>query len=128
MVAAVDADSPAARANVQTGDVVTAVNRKRVDSLDEAYDALLTAFVERRPVALRTADGRTRVIAAVEPPPRSLPVHPTQIYSAVNAALLFAVLWTYFPLRRRDGAVIALTLTLYPIARFRAVPVVRARR
>jgi phosphatidylglycerol:prolipoprotein diacylglycerol transferase len=45
-------------------------------------------------------------------------VHPTQWYGAVNAALLGGLLWTYYPFRRRDGEVIAMLLTLYPIARF----------
>lgn len=51
-------------------------------------------------------------------PDRSLPVHPTQIYSSVNAALLCWFLWSYYPLRRRDGEVTALMLTIQPISRF----------
>ncbi|MAT72971.1 MAG: hypothetical protein CMJ58_26105 [Planctomycetaceae bacterium] len=117
-VVAVDDGSAADNAGVQTGDAIAMINGRATRTLDAAYDALFTAFVEHADVTLRTAGGATRRIAAVDPPPRSLPVHPTQIYSAVNATLLFAVLWTFFPLRRRDGAVIALTLTLYPIARF----------
>jgi phosphatidylglycerol:prolipoprotein diacylglycerol transferase len=50
-------------------------------------------------------------------PPRSLPVHPTQIYASVNAGLIFLVLWFYYPFRRRDGEVFALFLVLYPLAR-----------
>jgi len=49
---------------------------------------------------------------------RSLPVHPTQIYSAVQAALLAWVLWSFYPFRRRDGQVTALMLTIYPLSRF----------
>jgi phosphatidylglycerol:prolipoprotein diacylglycerol transferase len=64
------------------------------------------------------ADGAAITLAAVTPPPRSLPVHPTQIYSAITAALLAWVLWSFYPLRRRDGEVTALMITLYPIARF----------
>ena len=37
---------------------------------------------------------------------RSLPVHPTQIYSAIDALVLFLLLTAYYPLRRRDGEVI----------------------
>jgi phosphatidylglycerol:prolipoprotein diacylglycerol transferase len=59
--------------------------------------------------------------AALDPaklPARSLPVHPTQIYSAIDAALLCWLLWSYYPFRRRDGEVAALMLTLHPISRF----------
>ena len=118
LVAAVDADSPADAAGLAPGQVISTIHGKTVDSLQDVYDALLTSFVQGDRVVLETADGQRHVIATVDPPPRSLPVHPTQIYSSVNAALLFWVLWSYYPLRRHDGAVIALTLTLYPVARF----------
>ena len=51
------------------------------------------------------------------PAPWSLPVHPAQIYAAIDAALLawLAVLFT--PFARRDGAVFALVLSLHPISR-----------
>jgi len=47
----------------------------------------------------------------------SVPVHPAQLYAAIDAALLagLAVAWT--PLARRTGEVLALVLTLHPISR-----------
>jgi phosphatidylglycerol:prolipoprotein diacylglycerol transferase len=45
-------------------------------------------------------------------------VHPTQVYSAVDAALLAWLLWSYYPFRGRDGEAIALLLTIHPITRF----------
>ena len=51
-------------------------------------------------------------------PPASLPVHPAQLYSAITAALIGWLLWSYYPFRRRDGQVVALMLMLYPISRF----------
>jgi phosphatidylglycerol:prolipoprotein diacylglycerol transferase len=45
-------------------------------------------------------------------------VHPAQLYSTITAALIGWVLWSYYPLRRRDGEVIALMLMIYPISRF----------
>jgi phosphatidylglycerol---prolipoprotein diacylglyceryl transferase len=50
-------------------------------------------------------------------PPRSLPVHPTQIIAAVGAALLCFVLWAVYPFRRWDGEVFAWLLTIYPVLR-----------
>lgn len=49
---------------------------------------------------------------------RSLPVHPTQLYAAVNAMLLFAILSALLYLRRRDGIVFVSLFLLYPISRF----------
>jgi phosphatidylglycerol:prolipoprotein diacylglycerol transferase len=45
-------------------------------------------------------------------------VHPTQLYSSLDGLILLAVLWAYYPMRRRDGEVMALLMTLYPISRF----------
>ena len=49
---------------------------------------------------------------------RTLPVHPTQVYSAINAGLLAMLLWFFWPIRRFDGQVFALMLVLYSIGRF----------
>lgn len=51
-------------------------------------------------------------------PLRSIGVHPSQIYSSLNAFFVFLFLWVYFPYRRHDGQVIGLLLIIYPIGRF----------
>ena len=48
----------------------------------------------------------------------SLPVHPTQLYSALDGLVLLALLLTYYPLRKRDGEVMALLIVTYPVTRF----------
>jgi phosphatidylglycerol:prolipoprotein diacylglycerol transferase len=48
----------------------------------------------------------------------SLPVHPTQLYSAIDGLVLLLLLSAYYPLRRRDGEVMALLMVTYPITRF----------
>jgi phosphatidylglycerol:prolipoprotein diacylglycerol transferase len=47
-----------------------------------------------------------------------LPVHPTQLYSALAGLAVLAVLTVYYPRRRRDGEVMALLMIAYPISRF----------
>lgn len=47
----------------------------------------------------------------------SLPVHPAQLYAAIDAALLAVVAVLFTPLARRDGEVFAVVLTLHPISR-----------
>jgi phosphatidylglycerol---prolipoprotein diacylglyceryl transferase len=51
------------------------------------------------------------------PRPWSLPVHPAQLYAAIDALVLAALAVCYTPLARRDGEVFALVLTLHPISR-----------
>ncbi|WP_435017902.1 prolipoprotein diacylglyceryl transferase [Tundrisphaera sp. TA3] len=48
----------------------------------------------------------------------SLPLHPTQLYSTLDGLILFALLTAFYPLRRRDGAVMGLLMVTYPITRF----------
>jgi len=66
-------------------------------------------------LAVKTGTGQRM---AWELPARSLPVQPTQIYSTIDAALICIFLLAYTPYRRRDGEVLALLLTIYPITRF----------
>jgi phosphatidylglycerol:prolipoprotein diacylglycerol transferase len=47
----------------------------------------------------------------------SVPVHPAQLYAAIDAGLLAALAVAFTPLARRDGEVFALVLTLHPISR-----------
>ena len=48
----------------------------------------------------------------------SLPVKPAQILGFFNALVLATVLTLFYRMRRREGQVFALLLTLYPITRF----------
>lgn len=48
----------------------------------------------------------------------SLPLHPTQIYSALDALVILILLSAFYPLRRRDGEVLGLLMITYPVTRF----------
>jgi phosphatidylglycerol:prolipoprotein diacylglycerol transferase len=56
-------------------------------------------------------------VAAERPQPWSLPVHPAQLYAAIDAALLSLLTVCFTPLARRAGEVFALALTLHPLSR-----------
>jgi phosphatidylglycerol---prolipoprotein diacylglyceryl transferase len=59
------------------------------------------------------------VLGQIGPDARwSLPVHPTQLYSSIDALILLFLLSAYYPLRRRDGEVMALLMVTYPFSRF----------
>lgn len=113
----VDEDSPAIDAGLQPGMKVAKINGRPVNHLAEARHELILAFDSGLPLQLETDAGQDFELSAIRPL-RSWPVHPTQIYSAINAALLAWVLWSFYPYRRRDGEVIALLVLLYPISRF----------
>ncbi|MCY2991183.1 MAG: prolipoprotein diacylglyceryl transferase [Planctomycetota bacterium] len=113
VVQSVKSDGPALAAGLETGAVVRAINGQPLPSFQEACGYLEKA---RPDLTLETDRGRVRIVLG-QYPPRSLRVHPTQIYAAMDAALLCFVLWAFYPFRRWDGEVFAWMLTLYPMAR-----------
>jgi phosphatidylglycerol:prolipoprotein diacylglycerol transferase len=50
--------------------------------------------------------------------PRSLLLHPSQLYDSLNGVLLALLTYYYYPFRRRTGEVMAIGWMLYPINRF----------
>jgi phosphatidylglycerol:prolipoprotein diacylglycerol transferase len=67
---------------------------------------------------VNSSDGKRVSVPLDALPKRSARTHPTQIYSAINAILLCAVLWFFWSVKKHDGQVFALMLILYAIARF----------
>ena len=84
----------------------------------DAQQILWRLFHDQSPVVLQAAGRSPVTLPAIPIPPRSLPVHPTQIYSSINAFLLCLLLLAYEPFSRRDGELFALMLSVYPVARF----------
>lgn len=107
-------DSPAAKAGLKAGDIIAGAEFTNVDTLFGQQELFRFAGPQ---LVLRTSRDTVVDLSQPDPPAVSLPVHPTQIYSAINAILLAAFLWFVYPFRRRDGEVFALLLMIYPIGR-----------
>lgn len=108
--------APAAE-HLKIGDVVHTVAGKSLRTRDD-----LAALGERwrmREMAMEIErEGERRDVSwTFRPPPRSLPVYPTQLYSTIDAALLCFLTWAYFPFRRRDGEVTAMLFFFNPLTR-----------
>lgn len=118
----VDPGSPAANAGLKEGDSIVAINKDQkhaeIHSLNDATQRMLELVRSHDAVHLTLRDGHTIDIPAITLPERSRPVHPTQLYSAIDGAILGWLLWSFYPFRRRDGEAIALLLTIHPITRF----------
>lgn len=114
-IAYVAPGSAAAASSAKPGDVVVSLNGTNITSLADAIQQLRASDES---VELQTKDGRTLRWVEAKPPPRSVPIHATQLYAAIDAGLLALVLWLYFPFRRRAGEVFAILLTVHPLSRF----------
>lgn len=62
--------------------------------------------------------GKTRNIVFHPTHAKARPVHPTQIYSSVNAFIIFCILIIVARFAKRDGLVLGVALVLYPLNRF----------
>jgi len=118
VVSRVDPGSPAAEAGLKVGDSIVSINNFQILSPRDFKITLLDMFKTQQSLHLKLRDDRTIDIPAITLPDRSRPVHPTQLYSAIDGAILGWLLWSFFPYRRRDGEAIALLLTIHPITRF----------
>jgi phosphatidylglycerol:prolipoprotein diacylglycerol transferase len=58
-----------------------------------------------------------KVTRAAPLPPRSLPVHPAQLYSSLNALAIAIILYQYWPRAAGAGRVLGLGLCLYAMVR-----------
>jgi phosphatidylglycerol:prolipoprotein diacylglycerol transferase len=112
-VAAVYPKTAAEQAGMEEGMIVAAINGYATETLARAVSVLRQASAS---LVVQTDRGTVAIVTPALPS-RSLPVHATQIYSSINAALLCLLLWAYYPMRRRDGEVFAAFLLLYPITR-----------
>ncbi len=118
-VLAVWPDSPAEKAGLKPGELLVSINGEKTPTMQEAFGPLSQAFFEEKPLKLDIEGESAVTIPAVEPlPDRSLPVHPTQIYSSIEGFLLCLVLLVFARYHRRDGTVFALMISIYPVTRF----------
>ena len=121
VIAEVASDSPAARQGLKAGQEVFAVNGVRVRKIDGVRQMLAEWVQPGVQIHLVVVEPQKRLpmtFAASPVTPRSTPVHPSQVYDTINGLILCAFLLVYAPFRYRDGEVLALALTLYPITRF----------
>lgn len=93
-----------------------AASRKKEREWNSELAALLLAqrYPSRTEPSRRTSVSE---LANLATPLASVPVHPTQLYSAIHAMLLSWVLSGIFYLRKRHGIVMSALLLLYPVPR-----------
>jgi prolipoprotein diacylglyceryltransferase len=132
-VGKVDPDSLAYKeAGLRDGDLILRVNDCDIErqDIDEGnrvippVDMLTRCLVYNWPrgqtqlrlKVKRTADGAEEELPPIAP--RTLGLHPTQLYEVVSMALMFLVLTAYYPLRRRPGQVVAVLMVGYGVHRY----------
>jgi len=115
---AVETESPAGRAGLKPGERLQKIDGMLISTAGEAHDYLMENFQKREPLKIETFGRPAVELPAVDIPRRSLPVQPTQIYSAIDAILICLLLLAAEPFFSRDGELFALGVSIYAVTRF----------
>jgi phosphatidylglycerol:prolipoprotein diacylglycerol transferase len=113
----VEKGSEAEARGIKVGDRILAVGDIPTSTVIQAQAALIEAVVNSSQVCL-TIEGHTKPVCLAVEKIKSLPVHPTQIYSSINAFLICLFLLAFERVKRHDGQVVAMMFTLYSVTRF----------
>jgi len=109
--------SPEASAGIREGQRVESISGREAGTIGQLRQ-LLDEHRYHPWLRVRPAHDQPIELAVDRPLPRSLAVHPTQLYSTIDALILCLLLLCYDRFRRRDGELTALMITIYPITRF----------
>jgi phosphatidylglycerol---prolipoprotein diacylglyceryl transferase len=117
-VGAVEPGSPAAIAGLQSGDVIEAVDGAEVRGPADIDLALGRDWPRGKNDLTLTVTRNGETMAVGPFVPRTIGLHPTQVYSSIGAFLIFCLLSAFTPMKWRDGQVFDLLLLSYPLHRF----------
>lgn len=125
----VDPHSLAHEAGLRNGDLILRVNNCEIERREPEVGRIILPVNVLNGCLIDWPRGETELSLKVKhadgkeeelPPiaPRTLGLHPTQLYEVVSMALLFLVLAAYYPLRRHPGQVMAVLMTGYGVHRY----------
>lgn len=120
-VAVVVPGSPAATKGIQVGDRVMGIYLHAVQPDQESDPTAPDPLVVDIELSGSQREGSRIQRVTLFPddlPASSLPVHPSQVYAAINGLLLCLLVWFLQPLPQRDGMVFLIAMALYALSRF----------
>lgn len=115
-VDAVEPGSPAADAGLRSDDVIEKVDGLEVKSVGGFIDHIREWPRGQTDMQLTVVRGGKEQELTFTP--KTLGLHPTQIYESISTLLLFLLLTAFYPFRRHDGEVMVVFMLGYAVHRF----------
>ncbi len=116
----IEAGSPAEQSGLKPGDIIIKMNNKEVKNAQDIWAVLDDRKVPRdqkADVALEVErDGKKLELPVFRP--RTLGLHPTQLYESISMILLLFLLLAFEPFKRCDGQVMGLMMMGYAAHRY----------
>ena len=118
VVGVVTPASPAAASGLRAADKIVRVDSHPVRSLHDLESYLVEGWPRGKSDLTLTVerDGKEQEVGPFWP--RTLGLHPTQLYESISMVLLYVLLTAYYPFRRNYGEVTALLMICYAVHRF----------
>ena len=117
-VGVVDPDSPAAASGLRAGDVIVAADGQPIQTVADLDRHLVRDWPRGKNDLSLTIDRQDGSVTLPSFVPRTLGLHPTQIYESISMILVFLLLSAFYPFRRHPGQVMVLFLICYSLHRF----------
>jgi phosphatidylglycerol:prolipoprotein diacylglycerol transferase len=120
VVKVVEEHSPAAQHGLRGGDEIRSVNGHKVEDARDVAGYLSPHGwpLGERTLTLEVVHAGTEELVELNFSPRTVGLHPTQIYETISMFLLLGLLLAYEPFRRHDGELMALLMFCYGLHRF----------
>jgi phosphatidylglycerol:prolipoprotein diacylglycerol transferase len=118
-VRAVEPDSPAALdGGLKPRDVIVGLGEHSIGDYEDLWVYMAPKW-ERGQTLMKLTVLRNGVETKLPPfTPRTLGLHPTQIYETISAGLIFLLLLAFEPFRRRRGELMVILMLCYSVHRF----------
>src|SRR5262249_26882441 len=114
----VEPGSPAYVDDLRPGDEIVALNGHKVKSSQDLETQLGSGWKRGETEVTLKVNRRGKEVGLEPFAPRTLGLHPTQLYETISMVLLFALLLAFEPFKRRDGWVMVLFMVGYAAHRF----------